>query len=76
MAMQALHNTFPARHTPAARQPAKRPLLQRMFDFIVEAQTRRAEQEIARYMGARGLKFTDEAEREAERRYMTTHSKF
>ena len=76
MATQALHSTFPVRNAPATQQLAKKPLLLRIFEFIVEAQTRRAEQEIARYMGARGLKFTDEVEREAERRFLSSHSKF
>ena len=70
MAMQALHGTLPVHDAPATPQPAKKPLLHRVLDFIVESQTRRAEHEIARFMSARGLKFTDDAEREYERRYL------
>ena len=75
MATQVFPNRFAAPSAAAAQKSAKKPLLQRVFDFIVEAQTRRAEQEIARYLGARGFKFTDGAEREVERRFINTHSK-
>ena len=49
---------------------AKRGLLLRLFDVIEQANMRRAEREIARYLGATGGKITDEAEREIERRFL------
>ena len=42
----------------------------RLFDAIAEARMRQAEREIARYF-AGGVKFTDEAEREIERRFLS-----
>lgn len=75
MATQVLRNTFPVTSKAAARKPATRSLWWRVFDFIVEAQTRRAEREIERLMSAGGLKFTDAAEREYEQRYLSSSSK-
>jgi hypothetical protein len=46
-------------------------LLQRLFDAIEQANMQRAEREIARYLSGRGGKFTDEAEREIERRFLS-----
>jgi predicted sugar kinase len=45
----------------------KRGLLLRVFDAIVEARMRQAEREIARYLATHG-KWTDQVEREIERR--------
>ncbi|MFZ1105489.1 MAG: hypothetical protein WAN86_21975 [Hyphomicrobiaceae bacterium] len=50
----------------AAAKPARKPLLTRMFNAFVEAQQRRAEREIARYLAGRPL--TDDVERELMRR--------
>jgi hypothetical protein len=49
----------------------KRGLLMRMLGAIEDANMRRAEREIARYLGGPGGKFTDEAEREIERRFLS-----
>jgi hypothetical protein len=61
-----------------ARAPAaasKRPgLFRRLVDALVEARTRQAEREIARYLGGSDAKFTDEAEREIEHRFLSTSS--
>lgn len=55
---------------PAETRRAKRGFFQRLIDAL-EAHTRRkAEAEIARYLG-RGHKFTDESEREIERRFLS-----
>jgi len=54
--------------------PKKPGLFRRMLDAMVEARTRQAEREIARYLGGPGAKFTDEAEREIERRFLSTSS--
>ncbi len=48
----------------------KRGLFLRLFDAIEQANMRRAEREIARYLRATGEKMTDEAEREIERRFL------
>jgi hypothetical protein len=50
---------------------SKRGLLRRLFDAIEQANMQRAEREIARYLNSRGGKFTDEAEREIERRFLS-----
>jgi hypothetical protein len=51
---------------------AKRGLLLRLFDAIEQSNMRRAEREIERYMRVSGFKFTDEAEREIERRFLAS----
>jgi hypothetical protein len=48
-------------------KPARKPLLTRLFNALVETQQRRAEREIGRYLAARGP-LTDEVEREIMRR--------
>jgi hypothetical protein len=55
------------RTTQAPAAP-KRSLLRRLLDAVIESQQRRAEREIARYL--RGIKFTDDVEREIERRFL------
>jgi hypothetical protein len=50
--------------------PTKRGLFARLFDAVAEARMRQAEREIARYF-AGGVKFTDEAERDIERRFLS-----
>jgi hypothetical protein len=52
-------------------QPAKRGPLGRLLDAIEQANMRKAEREIARFLGGPGAKFTDESEREIERRYLS-----
>jgi hypothetical protein len=56
--------------TPTTQAPAapKHSLLRRLLDAVIESQQRRAEREIARYL--RGIKFTDDVEREIERRFL------
>jgi len=56
---------------PKTAPRAKRSLLFRIFDAIEAANKRRAEREIARYLGTIGYKFTDDAEREIERRFLS-----
>ena len=63
---------------PPAKSPARvqavvaprRGFFTRLFDAVAEARMRQAEREIARYF-AGGVKFTDEAEREIERRFLS-----
>lgn len=68
-------STYPLSNTAAhelAAAPAikasVRPFWNRLFDALVEAQTRRAEREIARYLSTGP--FTDAAERAAFDRYL------
>jgi hypothetical protein len=55
---------------PAQTHRAKRGFFQRMLDAIEAHTMRRAEAQIARYLGP-GQKFTDEAAREIERRFLS-----
>lgn len=52
------------------RAPA-RSLLSRLLHFIEDANMRRADQAIARYLESTGGKFTDATEREIENRYLS-----
>jgi ribosomal protein S19E (S16A) len=61
-------------HIPVVRERparAKRNVFRRLFDAIEQANMQRAEREIARYLNNGGRKFTDEAEREIERRFLS-----
>jgi hypothetical protein len=46
----------------------------RVFDALIVARQRDAEREIARYIAGSGGKFTDETEREIERRFLSQSS--
>ena len=50
---------------------ANRGPLRRLLDAVEEANMRKAEREISRYLGGPGARFTDEAEREIERRFFS-----
>jgi len=52
---------------------AKRGVLRRLLDAVEAANMRKAEREIARYLGGPGAKFTDESEREIERLLTDSH---
>ena len=51
-------------------RPTRRSFWRRLADAIAESNKRKAEREIARYLGGAGAKFTDETEREIERRFI------
>ena len=53
-----------AHYAPAARAPAHRGILQRMFDALFESRLRKAEREIAAYIAHSGGRLTDSIERE------------
>jgi hypothetical protein len=58
-------------YSSAAQEVAKAPrksIWRRLFDGLVEAQQRRAEREIARFLASHGGLLTDEMEREIMRR--------
>ena len=61
-----------------APAPAKsRPgFFRRILDAMVAARLRQAEREIAHYLADTGGKFTDEAEREIERRFLANSSRW
>ena len=47
-----------------------------LFTAMMAARTRQAEREIARYLQGAGGKFTDEAEREIERRFLSNQTRW
>jgi len=49
-------------------------VLRRLLDAVAESNMRKAEREIARYLNGPGAKFTDETEREIERRFMNNQN--
>jgi hypothetical protein len=51
-----------------AVEPARKSIWRRMFDGLVEAQQRRADREIARFLASHGGLLTDEMEREMMQR--------
>ena len=59
-----------AEFKPGAARPAHPSFWRRLLDAIAESNKRKAEREIARYFGGPGAKFTDETEREIERRFL------
>jgi hypothetical protein len=56
-----------------APRAKRRGVLRRLLDAVEQSNMRRAEREIARYFGGPGAKFTDETEREIERRFLSSH---
>lgn len=51
-------------------------LFGRMYAAMMAARLRAAEREVARYLRDTGGKFTDEAEREIERRFLSNQSRW
>ncbi len=54
----------------------KRGFFTRLLDAMMVSWMRQAEREIALYLSNTGGKFTDEAEREIESRFLTTRSRW
>lgn len=65
----AVEAAFSATYAPA--KTAKRGLVARILDTLMAARMRQAERDVARYITETGGKFTDEAEREIERRFLS-----
>ncbi len=57
-------------YTDGKAAPVRRGILARVLDALMAARMRQAEREIATYLSDTGGKFTDEAEREIERRFL------
>jgi hypothetical protein len=64
---------IPARTGPATAR-ARPGLFRRLLAAMMAARARQVDREIARYLSGTGGKFTDEAEREIERRYLNNQS--
>ena len=60
----------------SVKAPGKRGLFARFLDSLMASRMRQAEREIALYLDHTGGKFTDEAEREIERRFLSTPSRW
>jgi hypothetical protein len=60
---------FAFTQTPVRTRPS---FWQRLLAAMMASRQRQAEREIARYLRNHGGKFTDEAEREIERRFLST----
>jgi hypothetical protein len=76
--MAYAHTAIAARDI-AISQPAapRRPgLMRRLLDGLMAARMRQAEREIAIFLEGNGGRFTDEAEREIERRFLSTPNRF
>lgn len=56
----------------AVKAPAQRGFFTRLLDGMMAARMRQAEREVSRYLADTGGKFTDETEREIERRFLST----
>ena len=50
--------------------------MRRLLDRLMAARMRQAEREIAAYLQAGGGRFTDETEREIERRFLSNPARF
>jgi SOS response regulatory protein OraA/RecX len=50
------------------QETARKPLIRRIIDALMEAQARRAEREVAQFLQTRA--WSDETEREIERRFI------
>jgi hypothetical protein len=70
----AVEAAFTATYAPA-KATRKRGLVARMLDTLKAARMRQAERDVARYISETGGKFTDEAEREIERRFLSSSSR-
>jgi hypothetical protein len=67
---------FNATYAPVkAKTAPQRGFFARIMDALMAARMRQAEREIALYLDNNGGKFTDEAEREIERRFLSASSR-
>ncbi len=65
----------PAAKAPVAKRAAGPGWFARAFTVFQQARLRQAEREVARYLGGAGAKFTDETEREIERRFLSNNTR-
>jgi len=60
----------------SSNRASRRRLLFQLFDAMMASRQRQVDREIARYLASVGGKLTDEAEREIERRLLSTLSRW
>lgn len=70
----AVEAAFSATYAPA-KTTRKRGFVARLLDTLMAARMRQAERDVARYIAETGGKFTDEAEREIERRFLSSSTR-
>ena len=75
MAFIASHD-LPFTASPTAKRVKGPGLFSRIYATIAAARMRQAEREIARSLYGNGGKFTDEAERDIERRFLAQDRRF
>lgn len=61
---------------PAAKRATGPNWFVRAFTLFQQARLRQAEREVALFLGGAGAKFTDETEREIERRFLSNDPRF
>jgi hypothetical protein len=76
--MAYAHTATTARDFAASQAATRRTpgLMRRLLDRLMAARMRQAEREIAAYVQAGGGRFTDETEREIERRFLSNPARF
>ncbi|MEJ2624865.1 MAG: hypothetical protein P8Z80_10080 [Pseudolabrys sp.] len=76
--MAFAHTATTARDFAAPQVATRRTpgLMRRLLDRLMAARMRQAEREIAAYLQAGGGRFTDETEREIERRFLSNPARF
>ncbi len=75
----AIELAFTKTYAPAkagADVAPKRSFFARLMDSMMAARMRQAEREVSRYLADTGGKFTDEAEREIERRFLASPTRW
>ena len=70
----AVEAAFSATYAPA-KTTGKRGFVARLLDTLMAARMRQAERDVARYIAETGGKLTDEAEREIERRFLSSSAR-
>jgi len=74
--MATTHSALAFTAAPRSRTKSGPGLFSRMYTTLLAARLRAAEREVARYLADTGGKFTDEAEREIERRFLSNQSRW
>jgi hypothetical protein len=74
--MATTHSALAFSEIAATKVSAGPGFFSRLVAILTAARLRQAEREVARYLADTGGKFTDEAEREIERRFLSNQSRW
>jgi hypothetical protein len=74
--MAYAHTATATRDIAVSQPAARRGLMRRLLDAVMAARMRQAEREIAAFVASSGGRFTDETEREIERRFLSNPNRF